>query len=502
MKAIILAAGDNSGDSDFFRNNPKCLTKINDSTLIEIQIEVLHKCGIKEINVVRGYEKEKINIPGITYYENPDFKKTNNLYSLFCAEDELNSEVLVLYSDIIYNEEVVNRFIDSKANFSLGIILNWKNHNSHRPNINVEDLELVNFDPESKILEIGKGKANLSYTTGQYIGISKISKKGCEILKNNYRFFRSLNISDKNVTNKTYKDAWLTDFYQFISTLGINLNCVLIEEGWMEISCKEDCEQILLNDKLIQGIKIIRTDWDKRAKLYNNLEWANNSNLLDQFVDWVNPEEGKNILDLGTGTGKVLIALNKKYPTCSYSGVDISQDMLDRIENYHGFFLKKEKIDSMEIFERNTFDYATARMVFHHVDNIPKTLSEIKRVLKPGGKLSICEGNPPDKDTVEWYEKMFYYKEDRNTFLLDDLINILVKADFQEITSKTIILKKMSLMNWLEHSALPVRNKEIIKKMHLECDDKVKDAYNMEIKENDVYMDWKFSIVTGINHLS
>ena len=156
----------------------------------------------------------------------------------------------------------------------------------------------------------------------------------------------------------------------------------------------------------------------------------------------------------------------------------------------------------MEIFEKNTFDYATARMVFHHVDNIPKTLSEIKRVLKPGGKLSICEGNPPDKDTVEWYEKMFHFKEDRNTFLLDDLINILVKADFQEITSKTIILKKMSLMNWLDHSALPVRNKEIIKKMHLECDDKVKDAYNMEIKENDVYMDWKFSIVTGINLLS
>ena len=43
---------------------------------------------------------------------------------------------------------------------------------------------------------------------------------------------------------------------------------------------------------------------------------------------------------------------------------------------------------------------------------------------------------------------------------------------------------------------------KIIKKMHLECDDKVKDAYNMEIKENDVYMDWKFSIVTGINPLS
>ena len=61
MKAIILAAGDNSGDNDFFRNNPKCLTKINDSTLIEFQIEVLHKCGIKKINVVRGYEKEKIN---------------------------------------------------------------------------------------------------------------------------------------------------------------------------------------------------------------------------------------------------------------------------------------------------------------------------------------------------------------------------------------------------------------------------------------------------------
>ena len=93
---------------------------------------------------------------------------------------------------------------------------------------------------------------------------------------------------------------------------------------------------------------------------------------------------------------------------------------------------------------------------------------------------------------------MFRFKEDRITFLLDDMVNLLVQQRFQKVISRTVILKDMSLNNWLEKSALPFRNVDIITKMHYNCDDIVKKAYNMKFQNNDILMDWKFSIVSGI----
>jgi len=59
-------------------------------------------------------------------------------------------------------------------------------------------------------------------------------------------------------------------------------------------------------------------------------------------------------------------------------------------------------------------------------------------------------------------------------------------------------MKNMSLNNWLDNSGLPFRNVDIIKKMHYNCDTSVQNAYNMKFENDDILMDWKFSVVSGI----
>ena len=56
----------------------------------------------------------------------------------------------------------------------------------------------------------------------------------------------------------------------------------------------------------------------------------------------------------------------------------------------------------------------------------------------------------------------------------------------------------MSMNNWLENSGLPFRNIDIIKRMHYDCDNLVKKAYNMKFVDEDILMEWKFSVVAGI----
>jgi len=208
--------------------------------------------------------------------------------------------------------------------------------------------------------------------------------------------------------------------------------------------------------------------------------------------------KGKKVLDLGTGTGKVLLALKNRNPDADYYGIDISRGMLDKIDPADGFKLSINKIESLDNFQDGEFDLVTARMVFHHANNPEQAINEVYRVLKPGGLFILCEGVPPDRYSIPFYENMFRFKEDRATFILDDLVNLLVRRGFKRIASRTIIMPDMSMNNWLENSGLPFRNIDIIKNMHYDCDKLVKKAYKMKFIDEDILMEWKFSVVAGI----
>jgi choline kinase/ubiquinone/menaquinone biosynthesis C-methylase UbiE len=498
MKAIILAAGEGSRLGKMANGIPKCLVKIEDNTLLEIQINILHECGIDDISVVRGYEGKKIDIPGLKYYENPDYAHTNMLHSLFCAKREMTEDILILYADILYEEQVIRRVTQSSHDISVGVMVNWEKAIHQRTKIALEELEMVYFDSENRIQEIGKDLKEDYETQGQFIGIVKCSLRGTNILKKNYDRVKNLFSGQPFGQAQTFEKAWLTDILQEMTELGVPLYCVIIERGWMEIDTPEDYERALTDTHFVRRLVKIKTDWNNRAKYYDRLDWVQRDELLDTIVEFAGDLNGKKVLDVGTGTGKVLIALQRKNPDAIYHGIDISQGMLDKIDPSYGFNVSIGEIENLKGFHEAEFDLVTARMVFHHAYNLEMAMEEIYRVLKPGGQFILCEGNPPNRFSIPFYKSMFRFKEDRITFLLDDLVNLLVRKGFQKITSRTVILTGMSLNNWLENSGLPYRNIDIIKKMHYDCDILVQKAYNMKFVKHDILMNWKFSIVHGV----
>jgi len=498
MKAIILAAGEGSRLGTICEGQPKCLIKIEDNTLLEIQINTLHACGIDDIFIVRGYEGEKINIPGLKYYDNPDYSGTNMLHSLLCARKEMAGDVLILYADILYEEQVVRRIIESSHDIAVGVMVNWKEAIQQRSKVALEELEMVYFDSENRIQEIGKKRTEEYETQGQFIGIVKCSGRGIDILKKNYDRLQKYYSGKPFGQAGVFEKAWVTDIFQEMTELGVPLHCVILERGWMEIDTPEDYERALTDTKFVRRLVKRKTDWNKRAKFYNSLDWVNKDELLSQVVEVAGVLKNEKVLDIGTGTGKVLIALKEQCPEADYYGVDISQSMLDKIEASYGFNLSIRTMEDLQGVKDSDFDLVTARMVFHHATNLEEAMNEVYRVLKPGGRFVLCEGNPPDRYSITFYKDMFRFKEDRITFLLDDLVNLFVRQKFREIASRTVILRDMSLNNWLENSGLPFRNVDIIKKMHYDCDISVQEAYNMKFKNDDILMDWKFSIVLGI----
>lgn len=487
MIAIILAAGSNNEVSHLVGDIPKNLIEINGSSILEIQLNVLHSLGIDNVCVVKGYKEEMFSIPGIKYYTNDSFEDKDILYSMFCAEKEFTEDILIIYGDVVFDKECLKRILTVKSDIAIGVALPLDQYKKK----NINNLELASIEPDNTVSKIGKDNANDQAIQGQFSGIMKCTKQGIEILKNNYAYFK--------IYHPKYNDALISDLLENIIKLGVPVHSVLIDKGWVKINAEEDYRKLLNQEDGAPNVFKMQTDWAVRANLYNNIQWVNKNEMLDAMIDMSRLIKNPNkILDIGVGTGKVLIHFKEAYPEADFYGIDISPDMMSKIDNKYQFNLSVNNAEDLHCFEDNSFDIVTARMSMHHVEKLMDAALEVKRILKTGGIFIICEGVPPEKETLDFYKEMFAYKETRNTFLTDDLINLMCNTGFDKVMTRTIIQENMSMNNWLANSGIPERNKDIISKMHYDCSENVKRAYKMQFVEDDILMEWKFVVVAGI----
>lgn len=121
MQAIILAAGMGKRLKEYTRNNTKCMVRVCGETLIERMLRQLEQREFSRVIIVVGYKgtelckyvnELKINLP-VKFVENPDYDRTNNIYSLYLAKDYLCEEdTILLESDIIFEPAVLDALLE------------------------------------------------------------------------------------------------------------------------------------------------------------------------------------------------------------------------------------------------------------------------------------------------------------------------------------------------------------------------------------------------------
>jgi len=236
--------------------------------------------------------------------------------------------------------------------------------------------------------------------------------------------------------------------------------------------------------------------WYKRAVNYDKLFWTKDEGYLDAILEMGDFQKNDLVLDVGIGTGTVA---NKIKPHVKQViGIDISDSMLGKVE-WEGISLVKWDIRDA-LFTNNIFDKIVARMVFHHILNdLDLAIKRCYDMLKKGGKLIVAEGVPPsdDPDVVEWYTNMFKLKEDRLTFTPDELVSRLKKSGFKNIELREYIMKNFSIKNWLVNSGLDKKRQEMIMKLHLSADEKIRKVYNMQYINGDCFVDTRNVILVG-----
>ena len=128
IKALIIAAGLGSRLKKHTENLPKCMLDFGGKTLLQRQLDAYSKNNITDISLIRGYKKEKINYKGLRYFENKDYKNNNILNSIFYAEKIINGNIIISYSDILFDPTVVQRTIKSNHDISVVVDIDWRGY--------------------------------------------------------------------------------------------------------------------------------------------------------------------------------------------------------------------------------------------------------------------------------------------------------------------------------------------------------------------------------------
>jgi ubiquinone/menaquinone biosynthesis C-methylase UbiE len=238
--------------------------------------------------------------------------------------------------------------------------------------------------------------------------------------------------------------------------------------------------------------------WKARAATYNNLKWVNNDRLKEAIVKYGEFKSDHIVLDAGTGTGAIALAIEPHIK--EIHGIDISSEMLSFIPKKSRIIKKEGSILKME-YPDDMFDRITARNVFHNIleeSDRRNSVKECLRTLKKGGKFILQEGVPPHSSLKKDFEKIFSLKEERTTFTVEEMADILKDSGFIRIETHVISDPDFDLNNWLDNDGtLDEETKTKIIALHANSSDNFKKHYNLRNVNGKVIIDTNSAIVIG-----
>lgn len=252
VTAIIIAAGFEPALLPLIKDRPKAMLDIRGRTLLERQIEILNACNIKDIVVVRGYRKDAFTLTTPRYYDNDEYADTGEVYSLFRAEPELRGRVVVLYSDVLFDQGILEKLLKAEGDVNVVVDRAWYDHerNGLVPQRPYEDLVVTEQAPNggyrylsggsnARILRVGHDLPR-EECDGEFIGLLMLSPEGCEAVRRVYGEACRQDRDRPFGEASRLQHAKLTDLFQHLIDAGVDIHGVDIYKGWTEIDTFED----------------------------------------------------------------------------------------------------------------------------------------------------------------------------------------------------------------------------------------------------------------------
>jgi len=235
MRAIVLSAGLGRRLRPTTEELPKCLLPVNvDRPVLELQLQALAQCGIRQVTIMVGYGAEKVErflaVHAPTGLEvqtryNPFFATTNTVVTCWLAIPEMTEDFVLVNGDTVFETEILRRVLTAPlAPLTLAI--------DQKAKYDEDDMKVA-LNGERRLKAVGKTLA-ASKVNGESLGLMTFRNQGVTA----FRAALDLAIRDPAALQK-----WYHDIINLMAD-SLRVETVLIKGlWWREIDTPEDLAQ-------------------------------------------------------------------------------------------------------------------------------------------------------------------------------------------------------------------------------------------------------------------
>jgi ubiquinone/menaquinone biosynthesis C-methylase UbiE len=138
----------------------------------------------------------------------------------------------------------------------------------------------------------------------------------------------------------------------------------------------------------------VRQQYNRLAAIYDQRWNRYVTNTLEFLKAWVHLSPTEIVLDIACGTGEFERMVLAEHSTQQIVGVDISEQMLaiaqQKLHTFPNVSFEIANVSALP-FADQSFDVVVCANAFHYFDNPAAAVKEMKRVLKPSGRLVILD---------------------------------------------------------------------------------------------------------------
>jgi phosphoenolpyruvate phosphomutase len=232
-RAVILAAGRGKELDVLTEDRPKAMIEIAGKPLLERTVDTLRSIGIKDITVVRGYRKEAVQLPGLTYVDNDEHESTQEAFSLFRGLEGVSGPVLVAYGDVLFQKFIPMHLFESDSDFCIAVDPRDQldtTKNGYRDLVTSDrPFHWSEFEQLTRLVQMSTAIPE-EQVHGEWIGLLKMTGEGVRQL----RELAAVQDADRLRTMR------MADVFDLLIANGKDVEVVYVRGHWLDVDDMHD----------------------------------------------------------------------------------------------------------------------------------------------------------------------------------------------------------------------------------------------------------------------
>jgi phosphoenolpyruvate phosphomutase len=238
--AIVLAASRGKELGELTEQQPKTMVKIQGTPILSHIVDAYNAVGIKDIVVIRGYKKEAVNLPTLTYVDNDDFADTGELDSLLKALQSRKGpaqDTIISYGDVLFNKYIPQSLCQETDDCVIFVDSNWQEQCSYARLGGFTECTIPNsrraFNAKIYLKQLGDAVPQASIH-GVWMGFLKVSPSAATLI---------IDIIAKLLAEPANRKASIPQLLQELLKRNYPIRVLYTVGHWLDINSIEDVVQ-------------------------------------------------------------------------------------------------------------------------------------------------------------------------------------------------------------------------------------------------------------------